>query len=316
MNRVSFFELSGLPVPFGVVLLSFSFILLLAPYFSGADFGLFKIPDFTLQAKKVLKIIGPVLFLLCVLSFVPLFQNNKATATTGYSIRVTDSDSKRAIPRARVTLVAAGDTLTGETDEDGLYKVKINSEVAVGSLVNLRVVAKDYPISEIYLPFQSFQPVQLTSLVTARNIPSNQIIKPSSQAGEITTRPERGEQRPVSTPPINTVTKSEGADVILNIDGNSTLQDQQLRLQLEEQNQLSKLINLEKVVAGENLVNRAFFVSVDSVSERLSELTLVEVPNEQALPSEIAKQVALGKKFIFSSEVFVNGKVSKIAGFR
>lgn len=77
MDKSSLFKLSGLPDPFGVVLLSFSFILLLAPYFSGADFGLFKIPTFTLGAKKWLKVIGPVIFLTCMLSFIPMFTVNK-----------------------------------------------------------------------------------------------------------------------------------------------------------------------------------------------------------------------------------------------
>ncbi len=73
MDRVSLYKLSGLPDSFGVVMLSFFFILLLAPYFSGADFGLFKIPIFTAVAKKRLKLIGPFAFLICLLSYVPLF---------------------------------------------------------------------------------------------------------------------------------------------------------------------------------------------------------------------------------------------------
>ena len=83
MDRSSLFKLSGLPDSFGVVLLSFSFILLLAPYFSNADFGLFKIPNFTQPAKKWLKILGPVMFLACILSFMPFFPvNNKADSPT------------------------------------------------------------------------------------------------------------------------------------------------------------------------------------------------------------------------------------------
>ncbi len=52
---------------------------LLAPYFAGADFGLFKIPTVTEGAKKLLRIIGPVLFISCVLSFVPIFSVNNRT---------------------------------------------------------------------------------------------------------------------------------------------------------------------------------------------------------------------------------------------
>lgn len=84
MDKESLFKLVPLPQPFGVVLLSFFFILLLAPYFSGADFGLFKIPNFTESAKKRLKIIGPVVFCLCLLSFLPIIPIKKGDSQKGY----------------------------------------------------------------------------------------------------------------------------------------------------------------------------------------------------------------------------------------
>jgi tetratricopeptide (TPR) repeat protein len=71
-ERASIIKLLGLPETFAVLLLTFSFILLLAPYFSGADFGLFKIPQFTDSARKKLKLIGPIAFLALVMLFVPL----------------------------------------------------------------------------------------------------------------------------------------------------------------------------------------------------------------------------------------------------
>jgi hypothetical protein len=74
-DRSSLFRVSGLPDSFGAILLVFSFILFLAPYFSGADFGVFKIPLFALQAKKWLKAIGPILFISCTLCFVPMFPS-------------------------------------------------------------------------------------------------------------------------------------------------------------------------------------------------------------------------------------------------
>jgi hypothetical protein len=71
-EKVSLFKATQIPDSFGVVLLVFFLILLLAPYFSGADFGVFRIPLFTDKAKKWLRIIGPILFILCVLSFIPI----------------------------------------------------------------------------------------------------------------------------------------------------------------------------------------------------------------------------------------------------
>lgn len=82
-DKVSTIKLVGLPETFAVVLLTFSFVLLLAPYFSGADFGLFKIPQFTDQARKKLKIIGPLLFLASGLLFAPLIP--RAAPTTPVS---------------------------------------------------------------------------------------------------------------------------------------------------------------------------------------------------------------------------------------
>lgn len=74
MDKVSFYTVTGLPQTFGVLLLTFAFILLLAPYFSGADFGLFKIPIFSQPAKKWLRILGPLALLLCALPFLPVFS--------------------------------------------------------------------------------------------------------------------------------------------------------------------------------------------------------------------------------------------------
>jgi hypothetical protein len=111
MDKTSLFEVLGLPAPFGVVLLTFSFILLLAPYFSGTDFGLFKIPTFTLKARKWLKILGPVLFFLCALSFIRLFQNDKATDTES-NVRVAKLSVTKlsgAIERVELSQQRGGD---------------------------------------------------------------------------------------------------------------------------------------------------------------------------------------------------------------
>jgi hypothetical protein len=78
-ERASIVKLLGLPETFAVVLLTFSFILALAPYFSGADFGLFKIPQFTDSAQKKLKIIGPIIFLVMITLFIPMIPQRAST---------------------------------------------------------------------------------------------------------------------------------------------------------------------------------------------------------------------------------------------
>ena len=77
MDRISLFRLSGLPDAFGAILLILALILLLAPYFSGADFGIFKIPLIGLSGKRWLRLLGPVMFVLCILSFLPVISTTR-----------------------------------------------------------------------------------------------------------------------------------------------------------------------------------------------------------------------------------------------
>jgi hypothetical protein len=95
-ERASIIKLLGLPETFAVVLLTFSFILALAPYFSGADFGLFKIPQFTDSARKKLKIIGPIIFLVLVILFVPLIPQHVSTISN--NANRSDNDNKQNEP--------------------------------------------------------------------------------------------------------------------------------------------------------------------------------------------------------------------------
>jgi len=56
VERASLYKISGLPESFGGALLIFFFILSLAPYISGIDVGIFKIPAFKSSTKRRLKI--------------------------------------------------------------------------------------------------------------------------------------------------------------------------------------------------------------------------------------------------------------------
>src|SRR5258707_5016571 len=96
MDRSSFFKWSGLPDAFGVVLMVFSLILLLAPYFAGADFGLFNIPTVTEGAKKLLRVIGPVFFILCILAFLPILSPHEESKSLIF-------DFLAAAPKAKWT---------------------------------------------------------------------------------------------------------------------------------------------------------------------------------------------------------------------
>lgn len=54
----------GLPNEFGILLLILCLVLTLAPYFSGYDFGVIRIPTFGVRIKRRLKFIGPISLLL------------------------------------------------------------------------------------------------------------------------------------------------------------------------------------------------------------------------------------------------------------
>lgn len=73
-DKASIIKLLGIPESFAVIVLTFCFVLFLAPYFSGADFGFFKIPEFTDSARKKLKIIGPVVLLAWGMLFAPVIS--------------------------------------------------------------------------------------------------------------------------------------------------------------------------------------------------------------------------------------------------
>jgi hypothetical protein len=63
----------GLPAAFGLLLLTLALVLLLAPYFSDADFGIFKVPALTAPMRHFLQYFAPVLLILLVLSFYPFW---------------------------------------------------------------------------------------------------------------------------------------------------------------------------------------------------------------------------------------------------
>ncbi len=66
----------GLPDQFGFLLLAISLILLLAPYLSGSDLGVLKIPQVTDAARRTLRALGPIAIAAAILLHVPFFPKN------------------------------------------------------------------------------------------------------------------------------------------------------------------------------------------------------------------------------------------------
>ncbi|NEO56785.1 MAG: hypothetical protein F6K54_29145 [Okeania sp. SIO3B5] len=78
MENKSIIQWLGLPEAFGYFILVVSFILCIAPYFPGYDFGQFKVPKFSTSLNRKLKFLGPIFLILAILinrSPVPLLQH-------------------------------------------------------------------------------------------------------------------------------------------------------------------------------------------------------------------------------------------------
>ena len=86
------FELFNLPEKFSVAVLTLSFILLIGPYLEGLDFGVFKIPTFSVGTKKVLQYLGPPLFVFVILLFIRFWKSPETGDTK--KIREVESNSK------------------------------------------------------------------------------------------------------------------------------------------------------------------------------------------------------------------------------
>lgn len=75
MEKESILKLIGIPETFGTTLLVLFLILVLTPYFSGSDFGIFKIPDLHESRKRKLKSFGPLLLIVTILLHIPFFKS-------------------------------------------------------------------------------------------------------------------------------------------------------------------------------------------------------------------------------------------------
>ncbi len=85
---MSLLELVGLPSPFGIALLTFSFILTVAPFFGGKDFGIFKIPELEGSNSWRSRLIGPSLLIFAVGIHLPVFPVSSTGITETRDERV------------------------------------------------------------------------------------------------------------------------------------------------------------------------------------------------------------------------------------
>ena len=64
----------GLPEAFGVLVLTLAVVLLFAPYFADADFGVLKVPALAASTRHFLQYFGPVFLVVAALFLLPILD--------------------------------------------------------------------------------------------------------------------------------------------------------------------------------------------------------------------------------------------------
>lgn len=77
MPRKNIYQSFGIPETVGIVVFTFSLVLTLAPYFPNTDFGIFKVPAFPSNISIKLQLLGPILLILSIVFYIPIFAGNK-----------------------------------------------------------------------------------------------------------------------------------------------------------------------------------------------------------------------------------------------
>ena len=84
------YQVLAWPNEIAATLFVLSLIFTLAPYASGSDFGIFKIPELRDRSKRILRYVGPACLALTLVAFFPLWPPLKLTLT----IRLTNKSAE------------------------------------------------------------------------------------------------------------------------------------------------------------------------------------------------------------------------------
>jgi len=113
----SLFQMSGLPETFGVVLLTVGLVLLLSPYLGGYEVGDLSIPELDAATARILKIIGPVIFLVLIFAFVPIWKRSEERMQAEETAWLPRSDERFDRAAYRLMLDASQLLETGQADK-------------------------------------------------------------------------------------------------------------------------------------------------------------------------------------------------------
>ena len=120
-----------IPPAITTLIFSLGVIFFIAPYLPGQDFGIFKIPQFSPDIIKVLKIIGPIFLSILIAGFIPIWSE-RAPHQLDTKVPVSEIDKHSEKPSAIPTAEKR------EKLEEPISK-RSKAKLAIGNYVYVRL---------------------------------------------------------------------------------------------------------------------------------------------------------------------------------
>lgn len=172
--KCSTYELIGLPSHFANFLLIFCFLLSVSPYLAGSDFGIFQVPEFDASTKQILKVLGPVAFVLTVFLFIPIWRGS-IDKVEPY---VNGSSPSKTVETPPIELLQPNSAKI-----EGIPAVQVEGDfIGVTSLSRFHAVAKSTGLLEHIADDETVKIISYPSLLSVSILPKS---KPPS-GGNIT----------------------------------------------------------------------------------------------------------------------------------
>jgi len=108
--KISTFHLLGIPDQLAITLALLGLILFLAPYIEGADFGILRVPRFSEPLRRTFKRLGPLLLLVPLTLFVPVWPERPAASLVSTPEVATGPASVWDEENAHVVMIQSRDT--------------------------------------------------------------------------------------------------------------------------------------------------------------------------------------------------------------
>ena len=197
----------GLPEPFGLTLLIIGLILALAPWLSGHDFGIFKIPQFSLRIRKALRILGPIFLIVAIVVHIPIVGPSRQGCSL--SGRVFNSLDNQPLSGVIIGFY--------QYTEDVRKSKQVKFNVATTGLDGIfRADCQDIPDSEfplrVVLSHPNWKATHLTALKVERGMEKSDINFPVAIRDFDLKFPPPKETPPAQPGPIGTILRIETSE--------------------------------------------------------------------------------------------------------